>query len=88
MVSQHKILSGLKCYEAISFADGREIFFWKNSELKSLTGKNCVRLERGETFVLGECGRKDDNTKWTYNEIDKLITKADENIKCLVFDEN
>lgn len=88
LVSQSKILSGLKCYEAISFADGREIFFWKNSELISLIGKKCLRLERGQTFVLGECGRKDDNTKWTYNEIDKLIAKTDENNQCLVFDEN
>ena len=88
LVSQHNNLSGLKCYEAISFADGREIFYWKNSELISLKGKNCVTLERNQTFALGECGRKDDNTKWTYNEIDKVITKVGEKDKCLVFDEN
>lgn len=88
VVSQNKVLAGLKCYEAISFADGREIFFWKNSELISLNDKNCVTIERGQNLGLGECGRKDENAKWTYNEIDKVITKAGDKEKCLVFNEN
>jgi hypothetical protein len=88
LISRNNSIMGLNCYEAISFADGREVFYWKDSEIKSFNSKKCLSIHKTNLFSLEECGRITENSKWTYNEIDKIITKNEDKEKCLIFEEN